>query len=368
MRYDALLVMLGLLFTASPAAAQVSIGIGLPSVSIGINLPSFPELVVVPNYPVYYAPRGDVNLFFYDGMYWVYERDNWYASTWYNGPWGLVGPEIVPVFVLRIPVLYYRRPPVAWIGWGREAPPRWGERWGRDWEQRRGGWDRWDRHERHVAAPLPVYQRQYSGNRYPQAARQQALQREQYRYRPKDPVVRRVQEQRAQPQQGDRRQQDGRGDRERRGDQGNQRSSPAPQPTAPAVLRAPAPAVGATPAPAPRAAPAVQRERPQGQPADRRQPDERGQQDRDGRRSKAPAPAPAPRAVPAVEQKAPAPQPVPAVQKKQQAPRPEPVRQERSAPRAEDPPDRKSEAQEPRGQEKGQERGQDGERGQGRNR
>ena len=190
MRYDALLVMLGLLFWASPAAAQVSIGIGLPSVSIGINLPSYPELVVVPDYPVYYAPRGDVNLFFYDGMYWVYERDNWYASTWYNGPWGLVGPEIVPVFVLRIPVLYYRHPPVAWIGWGREAPPRWGERWGRDWEQRRNGWDRWDRRAPHALAPLPVYQREYSEHRYPRVEQQRVLQREQYRHEPQDPVVR----------------------------------------------------------------------------------------------------------------------------------------------------------------------------------
>jgi hypothetical protein len=54
MRY-ALVVLLGVLCSVSSAAAQVSIGIGLPSVSIGINLPLFPELVVVPNYPVYYA-------------------------------------------------------------------------------------------------------------------------------------------------------------------------------------------------------------------------------------------------------------------------------------------------------------------------
>jgi hypothetical protein len=85
----------------------VSVGIGLPSVSIGINLPSFPSLVVVPGYPVYYAPRVDANLFFYDGVYWVYQENNWYASTWYNGPWGLVAPEIVPAFVLRVPVRYY---------------------------------------------------------------------------------------------------------------------------------------------------------------------------------------------------------------------------------------------------------------------
>ena len=47
----------------------------------------------MPGYPVYYAPRINSNYFFYDGMYWVYQRDNWYASSWYNGPWGLVAPE-----------------------------------------------------------------------------------------------------------------------------------------------------------------------------------------------------------------------------------------------------------------------------------
>ena len=63
MRHDALILLLGLFFAPTPAAAQVSIGIGLPSVSIGINLPSFPKLVVVPGHPVYYAPRLDANLF-----------------------------------------------------------------------------------------------------------------------------------------------------------------------------------------------------------------------------------------------------------------------------------------------------------------
>ena len=207
MRY-ALVVLLGMLCLVSSADAQVSIGIGLPGVSIGINQPSFPKLVVVPGYPVYYAPRGDVNLFFYDGMYWAYQRDNWYASSWYNGPWGLVGPEVVPVFVLRIPVRYYRHPPAAWAGWRSDAPPRWGERWGHGWEQRRSGWEHWDRHAAHAPAPLPVYQRQYSGTRYPRVEQQQALQGEKYRYQPQDPVVRQhYLQQGAQSQQGERKQQ-----------------------------------------------------------------------------------------------------------------------------------------------------------------
>lgn len=171
-------------------SAQVSIGIGLPNVSIGINLPLFPELAPVPGYPVYYAPQVDANYFFYDGMYWVYMDDYWYASNWYNGPWGIVEPAFVPLYILRIPVRYYRQPPEYFRGWHREAPPRWGQRWGRDWEQQRRGWDRWNRGNVPARAPLPVYQRQYVGDRYPRVEQQHDLRREYYRYQPRDRAVR----------------------------------------------------------------------------------------------------------------------------------------------------------------------------------
>ncbi len=133
-----------LLFSLTPATAQVSVGIGFPGVSIGINLPAYPQLVRVPGYPVYYAPSLNSNYFFYDGMYWVYQGDNWYASSWYNGPWGLVAPAVVPLYILRVPVRYYRQPPVYFGGWRADAPPRWGDHWGREWEQQRSGWDRWN--------------------------------------------------------------------------------------------------------------------------------------------------------------------------------------------------------------------------------
>ncbi len=161
-----------LLWAGSPAVAQVSIGVSLPGVSIGINMPMYPQFVRVPNYPVYYAPQLQANFFFYDGMYWVYQQDNWYSSTWYNGPWWQVAPQVVPLFVLRIPVRYYRNPPVYFRGWQSDAPPRWGEHWGNDWSQQRSGWDRWDRRVAPAPAPLPTYQRQYSGDRYPQATQQ----------------------------------------------------------------------------------------------------------------------------------------------------------------------------------------------------
>ena len=181
-----------LLCAVTSASAQLSIGIGSPNVSIGINLPLFPELVPVPGYPVYYAPRVAANYFFYDGMYWVYQNDYWYASYWYNGPWWLVEPEIVPLFILRIPVRYYRNPPVYFRGWRPDAPPRWGQHWGRGWEQHRKGWDRWKRGSAAARAPLPVYQRKYSGDRYPhRVEQQQTLRGRHYRYQPRDKTVRR---------------------------------------------------------------------------------------------------------------------------------------------------------------------------------
>lgn len=186
-----IIVLSMLICSATFAGAQVSIGIGLPNLSIGINLPVYPELAPVPGYPVYYAPQVNGNYFFYDGMYWVYQNDNWYASTWYNGPWGFVEPYAVPLFVLRIPVRYYRQPPVYFRGWQSNAPPRWGQHWGRDWEQRRGGWDRWNRASVPARAPRPTYQRQYTGDKYPQRIeQQQTLRSKSYRYQPRDKVIR----------------------------------------------------------------------------------------------------------------------------------------------------------------------------------
>lgn len=190
-RYGVVVLWMLLCCSVTSVSAQVSIGIGLPNVRIGINLPLYPELVPVPGYPVYYAPRVAGNYFFYDGLYWVYLDDYWYASYWYNGPWWLVEPEVVPVFILRIPVRYYRHPPPYFRGWRADAPPRWGEHWGRDWEQHRRGWDRWKRGSAPARAPLPLYQRRYSGDRYPrQVEQQQTLHRKHYRYQPRDKAVR----------------------------------------------------------------------------------------------------------------------------------------------------------------------------------
>ena len=185
-----LLVMAGLLLVPlDSAVAQVSLQIGLPAVQIGINQPVYPQMVRVPGYPVYYAPSGDSNYFFYDGMYWVYQGDSWYASSWFNGPWAQVAPQGVPDFILRVPVRYYRQPPAYFNGWRADAPPRWGEHWGHEWQHQNRGWDKWNRKSAPGPAPLPTYQRRYAGDLYPQGQHQRALQVTQYKYRPRDARV-----------------------------------------------------------------------------------------------------------------------------------------------------------------------------------
>ncbi|MDN0076224.1 hypothetical protein QU481_15160 [Crenobacter sp. SG2303] len=187
-----LLIVLPLLLApVAPSQAQVSINIGIPGLSIGINVPVYPDLVLVPGYPVYYAPGAPTNYFFYDGLYWVFQGDNWYQSSWYDGPWQVVGPEYVPVYLLRVPVRYYRYPPPYFRGWRVDQPPRWGDHWGRDWEEHRHGWEHWDRHAVPAAAPLPLYQRHYSGGRYPRTIEQQhSIRSQNYHYQPREAITR----------------------------------------------------------------------------------------------------------------------------------------------------------------------------------
>ena len=163
-----------LLLTATvPVTAQVS---------LSINIGSYPNFSAVPGYPVYYAPDVSANYFFYDGQYWLYQDDNWYSSTWYNGPWDSIDPMYVPIYVLQVPVRYYRRPPQYFRGWQPNQSPRWDDHWGHDWAQRRPGWNR-PRYEVNVApAPLPDYQRRYSGKDYPRAEQQQAIRQQNYHY------------------------------------------------------------------------------------------------------------------------------------------------------------------------------------------
>ncbi len=343
-----------LLGTAVPGVAWIPAAgaSSAVSINIGLHFGAYPELVLVPGYPVYYAPQLPANYFFYDGYYWLYHDDRWYTSDWYDGPWTAVDPDDVPLFVLRVPVRYYLSPPSYFYGWYVDAAPRWHIHWGPRWTRYHYGWEHWDRRIVYAPAPLPLYQRHYSGDRYPRGEYRHVIHREHYRYRPHDSVVRERHQRRqdaprpqihARPDfQGGPRPQ-----REHRPDWNRTPSMP-PQPSA--VPRQPA-AVPQQPSavPAqPRMAPPPQQQ-PRFQPQAPRERGERGEFRGPGPQRAAPRPAP----------QAAQPRPQQAAPRAQQAPRPQ--FQQRA-------PQMRGEGQPPRGnfeRRQGGERG-PGERGPGR--
>ncbi len=170
--------------------ALCTVPAGAAEISVGVDISEYPELALVPDYPVYYAPAVGANYFFYDGDFWMYQDDNWYRSPWYDGPWERVAAEDVPDILLQVPVRYYMQPPAYFFIWWYDDPPHWGEHWGHDWERHRLGWNRRDHRLHDKPAPLPDYQRQYSGDRYPVLIEQQReLQHKNYRYQERDPLV-----------------------------------------------------------------------------------------------------------------------------------------------------------------------------------
>lgn len=182
-------LLLALALALGALAAPSALVAAETHVSISINVPAYPTLVRVPNYPVYYAPRVRANYFFYDGLYWVFDRGDWYYSDWYNGPWYRIARYEVPVALLHVPVRYYRAAPPEFRVYRVDYAPSWDVYWGPSWVERRGDW----RSRSFVSvplAPLPTYQRQYTGTRYPTLTEQAVLQTRNYRYTPREQAAR----------------------------------------------------------------------------------------------------------------------------------------------------------------------------------
>jgi hypothetical protein len=318
-----------LLCSITPALAQLSINFGGPGVNIGIDLGGYPTLQRIPGYPVYYAPGVNSNYFFYDGLYWDFDGNNWYASSWYNGPWTLVDPMDVPVFILRVPVRYYRHAPSYFRSWRSDDAPQWGQHWGSSWEQRHSGWNTWNRGSAPAPAPLPTYQKQYSGSRYPQAQQQAVIETQNYRYQPHDAVAQRNFEQRrtqaqAAPQQQQQQRQQPQQQQQQRQQPQQQQQQQQPQRTQQEVRQRPQDQQAA---PAPQRPLATRATQQAPSPERAAQPQQQNQLER--RPQQAPRDQPAP--VPQRAQQAPRPEaqpaPRPEAQRPQQAPRQEPARE-----------------------------------------
>ena len=137
-----LIALAALVAPAGASYAQVSADLGIHFGS------SAPQFMPVPSSPVLYAPSVGVNLFSYDGMYYVFIGGGWYVGPGHEGPWTVVRPEFVPRPILAVPVRYYHDRPHEWAHWRHDGPPRWASHYGRHWEDRRyeHGYYRDDRH------------------------------------------------------------------------------------------------------------------------------------------------------------------------------------------------------------------------------
>ncbi|WP_159877751.1 hypothetical protein [Aquitalea denitrificans] len=142
-------------------------------VRLDINISSYPALIQIPGYPVYYDPSQQLNYFFYGGRYWIFHEDNWYYSSWYNGPWTRMEANLVPVFIWRIPLRYYQRRPAYFQGWNADEAPRWDQHWGTDWKRHHPDWQQWDRQSVPAASPPPGHQKNDAPRHYPRPTRQQ---------------------------------------------------------------------------------------------------------------------------------------------------------------------------------------------------
>jgi hypothetical protein len=141
---------------------------------LDISISSYPSLILIPGYPVYYDPAQQLNYFFYGGRYWVFHEDGWYYSSWYNGPWIPMEADLVPVFIWRIPLRYYHHRPAYFQGRNANEAPPWDQHWGAGWSRKHPDWQLWNRQSVPAASPLPDYQKQYGGNRYPHSLKQQS--------------------------------------------------------------------------------------------------------------------------------------------------------------------------------------------------
>jgi len=130
------------LLVATGLSAPVNAGV---NVNIGIDLPVLafpapPPLVVVPGTYVYTVPEAREDIVFYHDYWYRPYGGRWYRARSYNGPWGFVSPNRVPVVIHQLPPNYRNVPP------GHERIPygQLKKNWGR-WERDRY----WEREERH---------------------------------------------------------------------------------------------------------------------------------------------------------------------------------------------------------------------------
>lgn len=80
------------------AAAEVQVEMVQPP---PIEIPENPELIMVPKTKVYYIPKIESRVVYYDGTWYRLYEKSWYTSTSYSGPW--VNIKTAPKTIIELP-------------------------------------------------------------------------------------------------------------------------------------------------------------------------------------------------------------------------------------------------------------------------
>jgi len=173
--------------TMAKAGVDVNVSIGLPP---PIVFASPPEVIVLPDTYVYAVPEIDVDLFFWNGLWWRFWEGRWYRSHYYNRGWG---------YYNRVPSFYFDVDP-GWRGYYRER--NWyGHQWNYEripHERLHSNWKNWNTNrywERRGTWGVQGYQPR------PQKQRQELRQQREQQYQQRPEVQKQRQPQVQQPRQ-----------------------------------------------------------------------------------------------------------------------------------------------------------------------
>ena len=87
------------LASAAWCEVNVNVGIGIPGLRIELNSP--PEFIMPSSLGFYVAVGTPYDLYRVNNNYYVFQNNDWYRGTYYNGPWRAVNYRQLPQSLRR---------------------------------------------------------------------------------------------------------------------------------------------------------------------------------------------------------------------------------------------------------------------------
>ena len=96
-----LLLPLWLFVASSSQASNVDVGINVNIGAPAIVIASPPEFLLIPSLGLHVSFGAPYDLIYLDGYYYQFNKNRWYRSNHYQGPWGYVERGRLPKRILK---------------------------------------------------------------------------------------------------------------------------------------------------------------------------------------------------------------------------------------------------------------------------